>query len=524
VKRAWWETGVIYQIYPRSFADSNDDGIGDLEGIRLRLPYLSETLGVDAIWLSPFYPSPQADFGYDVADYTDVDPVYGTLADFDRLLADVHTAGMKLIVDFVPNHTSDQHEWFLDARSSRSSARRDWYVWADPKPDRSAPNNWQGMFGGPAWEFDEATGQYYLHSFLKEQPDLNWRNPQVKEAMFDVLRFWLDRGVDGFRVDVAHFVMKDPNLRDNPPSALAAAGGHKARGDYDQFDHIYDKAHPDVHPLYRDMRAVLDAYNDRYVVGEIHEFDWAAWAAYYGENLDEFHQPFNFALLKAADTARGVRTVVETQEAVIPPGAWPNYVLGNHDEIRMTTRYGDAAARRLAVLLLTLRGTPTLYMGDEIGMLEGRFGASLDPWGQNVEGLGRDGCRTPMQWTADGGFSGSAATWLPYGPGLESRNVSVQLDDRGSLLSLYRALLSLRKGSNALKQGDYATVVQPGESVLVFERTHRGETKFVAINFTGAPAGVVLPEGGHVLISTGDRIGRVTAKFTLEPQEAVVVG
>jgi len=399
----WWQTGVIYQIYPRSFRDSNDDGIGDLPGIIQRLDYLSETLGVDAIWLSPFYPSPMADFGYDVSDYCNVDPMFGTLADFDRLVAEAHQRHLQVIIDFVPNHTSDQHPWFAESRSSRQSAKRDWYVWRDAKPDGGLPNNWPSHFGGPAWEWDAATQQYYLHSFLKEQPDLNWRNPETKAAMFDAVRFWLERGVDGFRLYVAHYFMKDPDLRDNPPAPQPSTASYKQINEYDKFLHINDKGHPDAHQVFREFRALLDSYEamrPRYSVGEIHIFDWREWVKYYGQ-LDELHMPFNFALLWAKWEAQSVRQVVDSLEAVLPPGAWPNYVLGNHDEPRLASRYGREQARVAALLLLTLRGTPTLYQGDELGMVNADIPADQqqDPYGLRVPGMGRDGCRTPMQWS-----------------------------------------------------------------------------------------------------------------------------
>jgi alpha-glucosidase len=290
----WWQTGVIYQIYPRSFRDTTGNGVGDLRGILEGLDYLARTLGVDAIWLSPFYPSPMADFGYDVADYTNVDPLFGDLATFDALVSQAHQRGLKIIVDLVPNHTSDQHPWFVESRSSCDNPKRDWYIWADAKADGSPPNNWLSVFGGPAWEWDAKTGQYYLHSFLKEQPDLNWRNPAVQTAMFAVVRFWLDRDVDGFRVDVAHYVMKDPELRDNPPNPQPGKSIHKPLGDYDSLLHLYDKGHPDVHIVYGEFRRLLDsssADRPRMAVGEIHIFDWQQWASYYGRNLDELHMP-----------------------------------------------------------------------------------------------------------------------------------------------------------------------------------------------------------------------------------------
>ncbi|MEM1271444.1 MAG: alpha-amylase family glycosyl hydrolase, partial [Bacteroidota bacterium] len=425
----WWKTGVVYQVYPRSFQDANRDGVGDLAGILSRVGYLAHTLGIDAVWLSPFYRSPMADFGYDVADYTDVDPIFGTLEDFDELRAAIHAHGLKLIVDFVPNHSSDQHPWFMESRLSKESPKRDWYVWRDPAPDGGPPNNWLSVFGGSAWTFDEPTGQYYLHSFLEEQPDLNWRNPDVEAAMHDALRFWLDRGVDGFRLDVAHFIMKDPELRDNP---LASDAGeyHKDMGDYDTQEHIHDKGHPDVHAAFARIRQVLDEYPDRYSVGEIHEFDWEQWASYYG-NGKGLHMPFNFGLLKAKWEAGSVREIVDAVEAAVPDNGWPNYVLGNHDEKRIATRLGEPQSRAAAVLLLTLRGTPTLYYGDELGMREASIPDALqqDPWGQRVPGLGRDGCRTPMQWDAssNAGFTEAAMPWLPVQSGYPHRNVAAEL-------------------------------------------------------------------------------------------------
>ena len=349
----WWMTGVIYQIYPRSFQDTTNNGVGDLPGITSRLDYLSGTLGIDAIWISPFYRSPMADFGYDVSDYTDVDPLFGTLADFDELLAQAHARGIRVIIDWVPNHTSDQHPWFQAARSSRQDPRRDWYVWRDPRPDGSLPNNWLSVFGGPAWEWDEASGQYYLHSFVPQQPDLNWRNPEVRKAMFQTIRFWLERGVDGFRVDVAHVVMKDPEFRDNPPASGADRRfryGHT----YELQDHLHDKGHPDGHGVYRQMRTILDEYDDdRFAVGEIHFDDLTRWAAYYGDGTDQLHMPFNFTLLTTPWEAAAVQQAVEAIEAVVPDGCWPNYVLGNHDTARPVRRLGHAGARLGAMLLLT---------------------------------------------------------------------------------------------------------------------------------------------------------------------------
>jgi len=510
----WWQTGVIYQIYPRSFKDSNGDGIGDLPGITEQLDYLAVTLGVDAIWISPFYPSPMADYGYDVSDYTAVDPIFGDLAAFDRLVAEAHDRGIKIIIDFVPNHTSDQHPWFQESKASRDNPKREWYVWADPRPDGSPPNNWLSMFGGPAWEWEPATGQYYLHSFLKEQPDLNWRNPEVKEAMFDVVRFWLDRRVDGFRIDVAHFIMKDPLLRDNPLTEVPWQAMHKPMGEYDSQVHIYDKDHPDAHRIYRELRQVLDSYNSdqpRVAIGEVHIFDWKKWAAYYGRNLDEIHMPFNFQLLNIPWTAEAVRQIVDLQEASIPSGAWPNYVLGNHDEPRLATRLGLPGARLAAMLLLTLRGTPTLYYGDEIGMTDGAIPLAWqqDPLSARAPGLGRDPCRTPMQWTPgkNAGFSppGTSRLWLPVADNSDAVNVERQLGDPKSILILYRKLLAYRKKSQALQAGQYLPVDKvPSGCFAYLRRLEGGDRVFIIINFNPHPVEIQIPEFGEgcLILST----------------------
>jgi len=533
----WWHRAVIYQIYPRSFKDTAGTGVGDLAGIIEMLDYLSDTLGVDALWLSPFYPSPMEDFGYDVADYRGVDPLFGDLDTFDRLVAEAHALGLKLIVDFVPNHSSDQHPWFQESRSSRDNPKRDWYVWEDPAPDGGPPNNWLSIFGGSAWEWDEATGQYYLHTFLKEQPDLNWRNPAVREAMFDVLRFWMDRGVDGFRVDVAQYVMKDPELRDNPEGSGDGLFAHKSMGAYDDQLHLYDVNHPDVHDVYRELRSVLDEYDDpeRVAVGEIHFFDWPRWTAYFGDDSDEFHLPFNFHLLAIDWTAPAVERAVNSLEAALPEGAWPTYVLGNHDETRLATRLGEENVRLAAMLLLTLRGTPTLYYGDELGLPEADVPSDrrLD---LQEEGLdtqqNRDGCRTPMPWTnaPAAGFSEADPRdlWLPVGEGHRARSVERQVDDPGSLLSLYCRLLALRNDTPALEVGEYIPITTGPEDVFLFQRRHEEERLLVALNFSDAPQRFRLPSGVRdvpILLSTeGDRAGKqVDLSLDLAPREGVVV-
>ncbi|HJW82734.1 MAG TPA: alpha-amylase family glycosyl hydrolase, partial [Anaerolineae bacterium] len=362
----WWRDGVIYQIYPRSFADSNGDGIGDLGGITSRLDYLRD-LGVDAVWLSPVYPSPMKDFGYDVSDYTDIDPVFGTLADFDDLLREAHTRGIRIIMDMVMNHTSDEHPWFVESRSSRDSPKRDWYIWRDAKPEGGPPNNWTSVFGGGAWEFDAGAGQYYLHLFDPGQPDLNWRNSGVKQAMFDACRFWLDRGVDGFRLDVAHMPFKHPDLPDNPPKF--------GLRDYDRQRHFYHQNLPETHAMWKGFRRLLDEYPQRMAVGEV-ELDGAE--AYYGNGGDELHLAFNFGLLRLPWNARAIQRVIADWEARLPGGAWPCWVLSNHDVKRHISRWGsgalaEARAKLAAAMLLTLRGTPFMYYGEEIGLREGRI-------------------------------------------------------------------------------------------------------------------------------------------------------
>jgi glycosidase len=521
-EHSWWQTAVIYQIYPRSFQDTTGNGIGDLPGITQRLGYLADTLGVDTIWVSPFYRSPMADFGYDIADYTSVDPLFGTMDDFDVLLEGAHERGMKLIIDWVPNHSSDEHPWFVESRSSRNNPRRDWYVWRDPQPDGSPPNNWLSAFGGPAWEFDEQTGQYYLCTFTKKQADLNWRNPEVQEAMFADLSFWLDRGVDGIRVDVAHFVMKDPQLRDNPPVTDPPATLARNHGEYDRYEHLYDKGHPDNHALYRDVRALLDSYRpERFSVGEIHIADWEEWASYYGD-LDELHLPFNFSLVHCPWTPDDIGSRVAAAEAAIPEGGWPSYVLGNHDDPRIATRFGEEHMPIAAMLLLTLRGVPTLYYGDELAMPERFIPAEqqLDPHGRSLPGSGRDGCRTPMQWDGSfmAGFSpeGTAAPWLPLTDDWPDRNVAKHLENPRSLLNLYRTLLAYRKTSPALQFGDYRRVdAAPG--CLAYCRD--GEVLTIALNFTDSE--LALDFSGSVAVTT--YLDHDAVPSRLRPHEGLII-
>lgn len=482
----WWQKGVVYQIYPRSYQDTNRDGVGDLAGIVERLDYVKD-LNVKAIWLSPIYPSPMHDFGYDVADYTDIHPMFGTLEDFDQMLAEIHNRCIKLILDLVPNHTSDEHPWFVESRSSRDNPKRDWYIWRDPAPDGGPPNNWLSFFGGPAWTYDEATEQYYLHQFVKEQPELNYRNPEVREAMLDVMRFWLDRGVDGFRVDVIWLMIKDDQFRDNPPNPKWQGGA-----EHDQQLHVYTADRPEVHAIIREMREVLDAYDERMMVGEIY-LPNEALMTYYGAEMDECHMPFNFQLILLPWEAQTIREAVDAYEAALPDDGWPNWVLGNHDQHRIASRVGAAQARVAQMLLLTLRGTPTCYYGDEIGMHDVKIPPELvqDPPALNqpevADIVGRDPERTPMQWDATprAGFTDADVTpWLPVSDDYIARNVAAQKRDPRSMLSLFRALTELRQTEPALSVGAYASIDAGATDVLAYLRTAPNADRFlIVLNF-----------------------------------------
>src|SRR5215831_7909401 len=360
----WWESAVIYQIYPRSFQDTNGDGVGDLRGIIQRIPYLVE-LGIDAVWISPIFPSPMLDFGYDVANYTDIDPLFGTLQDFDHLVVATHASGLKVLLDLVPNHTSDQHPWFRESRSSRQHPRRDWYLWRDPASHGGPPNNWLSEFGGSAWELDRSTGQYYYHAYLAQQPDLNWRNRDVRQAIYDVIRFWLRRGVDGFRVDVLWHLIKDDRFRDNPQNPGFTPG----RPPHEAFVPLYTTDRPEMQDVLAEMRAVVDEFDNRLLIGEIY-LPVERLIAYYGKDLRGAHLPFNFTLLSAPWHAATIARLIDEYERKLPRGGWPNWVLGNHDRPRIASRIGARQARLAAMLLLTLRGTPTIYYGDEIGMMQ----------------------------------------------------------------------------------------------------------------------------------------------------------
>jgi alpha-glucosidase len=501
----WWRDGVIYQIYPRSFADSNGDGLGDLPGILSRLDYLV-SLGVDAIWLSPIYPSPDNDFGYDVSDHTTIDPRFGTLADFDALLSAAHAKGMHIILDLVLNHTSDQHPWFLASRQSRDDPHHDWYLWRDPLPGGGPPNNWRSTFGGSGWEFDPHLGQYYFHLFAREQPDLNWRHPDVRQAQLDVLHYWLERGVDGFRLDVFNGYFKQADFRDNPP-AIGLDPFHWQK-------HLYDISQPEMHPLLAEMRALLDSYPQSYAVGEAFWLTPEKAASYCGSQ--SLHAVFNFSYTNTRWSAYRFMAAVRRWEAALGSERWPNYVLGNHDISRLASRYttdeSDARLKVAAAMLLTLRGTPFIYYGEEIGMrdISLRRGQILDPPGKRNWPFdkGRDGCRSPMQWDAgaNAGFS-SGLPWLPLHPDYPARNVAAQSDDPDSLFNFYRQLIAIRKASPALKHGDFFPL-DAGSSLLLAYLRHYGEqTVLVVLNFGRRPHvatfGEELPrDGWEVLLST----------------------
>ena len=492
-KHLWWQKGIIYQIYPRSYQDSNGDGVGDLPGIVRRLDYV-KSLNVDAVWLSPIYPSPMHDFGYDVADYTSIHPLFGTMADFDHLLAGVHQRGLKLLLDLVPNHTSDEHPWFLESRSSRDNSKRDWYIWRDPAPDGGPPNNWLSFFGGPAWTFDERTGQYYLHQFVKQQPELNYRNPEVLRAMLDVMRFWLDKGVDGFRVDVIWLMLKDDQFRDEPLNP-----DWDGVRPFDRLQHIYTANLPGVHDVIRRMRAVLDEYDDRMMVGEIY-LPNEELVKYYGRHHDECHLPFNFQLVNLDWDAQVVRRAIDAYEAALSPGGWPNWVMGNHDRHRMASRVGPSQARVANMLLLTLRGTPTTYYGEEIGMENVPIPPELvrDPPAVNQPQIahlvGRDPERTPMQWddSPNAGFSAEGVSpWLPVAENYATHNVARQETDPTSMLNLYRALTRLRRVEPALHVGDYASVDVEADDVFAYLRFASGADRFLVVLNFGAESHVL---------------------------------
>jgi alpha-glucosidase len=523
----WWRHGIFYQIYPRSFQDSNADGVGDIRGIVDRLPYL-KALGIDAMWLSPIFPSPMADFGYDISDYTGIDPLFGTMEDFDALVEAAHAADLKVILDLVPNHTSDQHPWFVESRASRDNPRRDWYLWREPAADGGLPNNWLSEFGGSAWQYDAATQQYYYHAFLAQQPDLNWRNPQVREAIYDVMRFWLRKGVDGFRVDVIWHLIKDAQFRDNPANPNFREG----RPPHERLLTQYSTDQPEVHEVIAEMRRVIDEFGSRVLIGEVY-LPLHRLVAYYGNDLAGAQMPFNFALLSTLWSARAIEKIIADYERALPAGAWPNWVLGNHDRPRVASRVGPQQARVAAMLLLTLRGTPTLYYGDEIGMHQVAIAPdqTRDPFEKNVPGIGvgRDGCRTPMQWSAapHAGFS-TAVPWLPVAGDFPHENVVNLEADSRSILSLYEALIDLRRKFPPLILGDYVPIAAEGD-LLLYRRQQQGQAVVIALNLGAEPVSMTSEAAGldgEILLSTFlDREGeQIQGALDLRGNEGVIIG
>ncbi|MGZ6546081.1 MAG: alpha-amylase family glycosyl hydrolase [Actinomycetota bacterium] len=522
---SWWRSGVLYQIYPRSFADANGDGFGDLDGVVNHLDHLV-WLGIDGIWLNPINPSPNADWGYDVTDYVAVDADFGDLDGLDRLIAEAGARGIRVILDLVPNHTSDRHPWFVDARSGRDARYRDWYVWADAKPDGSPPNNWIGVFGGSAWSWDEGSQQYYLHNFLPEQPDLNWWNDDVRDAFDDILRFWFDRGIGGFRIDVASGIVKDRALRDNP--AATTDDDHHTRAVGQRWVHNLNR--PEVHDVLRRWRSIAESYEPVPVlIGETGVRDLASLMRFYGTGADELHLALNFPFLFSGFAAE-TRAIVDVVEAMIPFVAWPVWAASNHDEGgRFPTRWCEGDDRRIRaalLVLLTLRGTPLLYYGDELGMQDVpvprerlRDTVGIRGWPQDP---GRDRARTPMPWNGgpNGGFTRpDVEPWLPAGDP-PSRNVADQRDDPGSVLRFCRDVIALRRARPDLRTGEYIAVDAP-EGVWAWRR---GDRTVVAVNCAERSVEATLGDG-HVLVSTRrERDGEaVLGPFRLEPWEAVVI-
>ena len=522
---AWWQRQVIYQIYPRSFLDTSGDGIGDLEGIRVKADYL-EWLGIGAVWLSPIYPSPDADLGYDISDYLTVDPRFGTLEDFDALLAALYGRGIKLILDLVPNHTSDQHPWFVESRSGPESPKHGWYVWRESGPGGSPPNNWESYFGSPAWSYVEPPGTWYLHSFDRGQPDLNWENPEVRRAMQDVMRFWLDRGVDGFRVDVLWLLSKDPELRDNPvnpewndglPPWLRLLRQNSEDG-------------PRAHEYARLLRSVIDEFPDRVMVGEV-VLPPARAVSFHGERLEEVHLPHNFALTELATwRADEIRTVVREYERLLPPGAWPNWLLGDHDFPRIASRVGPDRTRLALMLLLTLRGTPTWYYGDELGLANAHFQLStmtvIDPQASTSPERDRLVARTPMQWSPGphAGFS-RVEPWLPLASDDPAFTVERQRESPDSVLNFVRALIHLRRRTDALSIGTYRSLPAPPD-VFSFERGHPDGAVQVHLNFGDREQEIGVPLESRMLLSTAGAKAMDapdTPRVVMQPWEGMII-
>jgi alpha-glucosidase len=527
----WWKHAVFYELYPRSFADSNNDGIGDLKGITTHLDYLKD-LGIDAIWITPCFPSPQVDFGYDVSDYENIDPMYGTLADFDHLMAEAKKRNIRILLDFVPNHTSDQHKWFIDSRSSRTAEHRDWYIWRDGKGPNLPPNNWTSTFGGSAWTLDPKTNQYYYHYFYAQQPDLNWRNPAVKEAMFNATRFWYKRGVAGFRLDAVDSLFEDPALKDNPVLSGKDNFGMPLTRE------INNKKLPEVHDVLRGLRTVADEYN-AVLIGETWTQNLDELKAYYGEG-NELQMPMDLMLtqfkkLSASEFREHITGIEGT-------GGWPTFVITNHDIVRSYTRWADGVhndeiAKMMAAMYLTLRGSPIMYYGEEIGMENNdpkRKEDVQDPIGRRGWPLekGRDGERTPMQWNdkKNAGFT-EAKPWVPVSPSYKVRNVAAESKDPNSILSFYRQLIAMRRTEPALLEGEYIALNTDDPNVYTYMRRYKDEAILVVLNMSAsnqkvrfdlAPQGFTSPKLSILLTSLKNPITGMSDGLALEPYSTVV--
>ncbi|MGB4800657.1 MAG: alpha-amylase family glycosyl hydrolase [Candidatus Saccharimonadales bacterium] len=536
--KTWRSVNAVYQIYPRSFQDSSGDGIGDLRGVIDRLPYLAgdtDSLGVDAVWFSPFFPSPMADFGYDVSDYCDIDSLFGTLDDFKELLSAAHARGLKVMIDFVPNHSSNQHPWFLESKSARTSSKRDYYVWRNPKPDGSPPNNWLSIFGGSAWQWDHTTRQYYLHTFLKEQPDLNWDNPAVRREMQHVLHWWFQMGVDGIRADAVRWISKDEHYRDDPLNQGFTPGPQA--DEYGSLLHVHSRFGPHLFTYLRELTDVAAQYKDRIILFE--DYPDAVFTTrdqylgFYGVN-PRVGMPFNFEGIGRPFTAESYRTFVETYQGFLNPKLHvPVYCFGNHDQHRLVSRVGERQARLVAIMQMTLPGLPVLYYGDELGMKNGLIpeGQEQDPLNRIKPGLaqGRDPERTPMQWDSSrtAGFTRSTHPWLPIAQGAEKLNVAVERQQPDSYWTLYRWLLRFRSESDSMATGTYQTLQTDDDAHLyAYTRTLRDKTVLTILNFSSRRRKYTLPSAGRVLMASNPtKLPRLTRRHVLKlrPYEAAII-
>lgn len=494
----WFHKSVVYHIYPRSFKDSNNDGVGDLEGIINKLDYLndgtSQSLGVTAIWLSPIYKSPMADFGYDVSDYYDIDPLFGDLKVFDQLVKEAHKRGIKVMMDLLINHTSSEHSWFKESRSSKDNPKRDWYIWQDPKEDGSPPNNWRSVFGGPAWTLDKKTGQYYLHSFLSEQPDLNWRNEEVKKAMREVIEFWLKKGVDGFRVDALDHLAEDEEFKNDPynPDYIPFT-----QSPYSAIEHTHSKSPRDVKTAINTLCDIADSHGDKFIVSEAY-IGIPQMVEMYSACRQGVYAPFNFNLMQKPWIASEFRRFIDEFESSLSANDWPNYVFGNHDKSRLATRMGQEKIRIVAMLLMTLRGMPFIYYGDEIGMTDVEIKPEeiQDPYAKRTGNLrfSRDPERSPMQWD-DSSYAGFSETkpWLPLSKDYKNKNVKSQSEDKKSLLNLYKNLIHYRNSSEPLMYGKYESLDTKSPDILSFVREHGGKKNLIMLNFSSKSIREILP-------------------------------